>query len=69
MVRSVHLARSAPQVKVTLTDDEVTVTRVALRLAQTTYTDLMSMSPSREVRQMFMEAMRRLNAVDKKLGG
>lgn len=53
--------------KVTLTDEEATAVRVAIRMAESANTQLVSMSPSEEVRRMLMELLRLLHSADKKL--
>ncbi len=53
---------------VSLTDDEVAAMRVAIRMASVVHTEMVSMSPSKDVRQMLMDAIRRLHSADQKLG-
>jgi hypothetical protein len=55
-------------VKVTVSDDEARTVRVAIRLAETAYTSMLSMSPSTEMRTMLMGALGQLHSVDKKFG-
>lgn len=52
---------------VSLTADEATALRVAIRLAQSTLTELVSMSASKEQRAPLMDAIRRLHSADRKL--
>lgn len=54
---------------VRLTADEATSLRVAIRMAQSTFTELVSMSASKEARAPFMDVIRTLHSADKKLGG
>ncbi len=53
--------------KVTFTDEEALAILVAIRIASATYTELVSMSPDKEMRQMLMEALRRLHTAGQKL--
>ena len=53
--------------KVSLTADEATTVRVAIKMAESAHTHLVSMSPSKEVRQMLMDALRHLHAADRKI--
>lgn len=53
--------------KVSLTDDEASAVRVAIRVAQAVNTELVSMSPDKEMRGMLMEMIRHLHSADQKL--
>lgn len=53
--------------KVDLTADEITAVRVAIRMASVVHTEMVSMSPSKDVRHMLMDAIRRLHSADGKL--
>lgn len=55
--------------KVTLTDKEVQALRVAARMASAAHTEFVSMAPSKELRAVFMDAIRHLHTADQKLGG
>jgi hypothetical protein len=53
--------------KVSLTDNEATALRVAIRLAQAVNTELVSMTPSEELRGTLMGLIRNLHTADRKL--
>lgn len=55
--------------KVTLTDDEVRETRVALRMTGAAHTALLGMTESKEVRAMLIAAVTTLAKIERKLGG
>lgn len=55
--------------KVTLTDAEVREVRVAIRMTEAAHTALVSMSPSKDIQRMLMDALRTLHDVDRQLGG
>ena len=54
---------------VRLTADEATTLRVAIRMAQSTFTELVSMSTSKEARAPFVDVIRALHSADRKLAG
>lgn len=53
--------------KVNLTEDEMLAVRVAIRLTSAVHTEMVSMSPNKEVRAMLMDAIKRLHSADRKL--
>ncbi len=54
--------------RVLLTDDEAKVLLVAIRMTIVAETELVSMSPSKEIRMTLMDTITRLSGVAKKLG-
>lgn len=55
--------------RVTLSDAEAQDLLVAIRLSVVVHTELMSMCVDKDTRMVYMEALMRLGAAAKKLGG
>ncbi len=53
--------------QVSFTDDEARALLVAIRIASAVQTEIMSMSPDKEIRLLHMDAIRRLESARRKL--